>query len=766
MDSNINPKLNRLKTQRGYYYRKILFSVLLSLFVIIILLSAVMFVYSNSRIKSSNEKMDEMTRNHMLSSIEYLYDSADTLCKQIYASKNAKILMYLKAPETGLEMVTASRRMNEIRSSIIDVDNYVDSFVIYSETAHRTYYSKNGLDFHDPFIMKYVDDNKANHKDFILREIRYGNVKNKVLTFPLVDLNHDNTVSNGVFVNINLNWLNSKLNALIDEDALKDSCMILLDKNWNQITYVGTGEFATDASIGKIKNTYSNKEATTLHKTKLNGEECYVSTIPIEKQEMLVVRVQRASLVDSARNTYLIFAITALFCCIILSVILASVITNSLYKPIEGLAGRVKDNEGAKTHLDEIELLNQAFDSIGTIREDLDDSKKKIALYETFTSLPSEESDIGAITELKNLKIDPDADFTLAIVRVDNDEMYDQSEYSVELARKLTSGFDREIVRLDILTTVCIVQTGSDEDRKTLIDIARTLCRTELDWQTYIIAIGSRFNGFTQIRSAYEEVNSVVERRYFAEERDVLLPEVRSTGGCNVWNDPSVVFKAEEKLIDALKSGGDSETIEKAIDEYLAQYKYYEYSDMGVFRSHLIQSVKDVINQVNPLRSIPVSPDYKAFDSDFFQTSTVSQLRKVLIDFMTELSNELKTDKEDKYADLVKLIQDTVEREYSDTTLCLASISESVNLSPNYVGKLFKARTGMSVSAYITDVRLTHAAELIENSSLKINTILEQVGFINQSSFYKSFKQKYTVTPKDYIIGISNKKHGGSENDS
>ena len=162
--------------------------------------------------------------------------------------------MYLKAPETGLEMVTASRRMNEIRSSIIDVDNYVDSFVIYSETAHRTYYSKNGLDFHDPFIMKYVDDNKANHKDFILREIRYGNVKNKVLTFPLVDLNHDNTVSNGVFVNINLNWLNSKLDALIDEDSLKDSCMILLDKNWNQITYVGTGEFATDASIGKIKN--------------------------------------------------------------------------------------------------------------------------------------------------------------------------------------------------------------------------------------------------------------------------------------------------------------------------------------------------------------------------------------------------------------------------------------------------------------------------------------------------------------------------------
>ncbi len=60
----------------------------------------------------------------------------------------------------------------------------------------------------------------------------------------------------------------------------------------------------------------------------------------------------------------------------------------------------------------------------------------------------------------------------------------------------------------------------------------------------------------------------------------------------------------------------------------------------------------------------------------------------------------------------------------------------------------------MSVSSYITDIRLLHATELIENSSLKMNTIADQVGFSNQSSFYKSFKQKYSVTPKDYVINV------------
>jgi len=759
MKSSVNPQLSQLKSQRGYYYKKILFSVLLSLFAIILILSAVMLFYTQKRIQENNQKFDEMTRSHMQSSIEYMYDSADKVCKQIYASKNAKELMYRKAPQTGIEMIRAIGHMNAISSSVIDVEGYIDSFAIYSDIPGRTYYSRYGLNYQDQFLLDYVKDPDADHKNPILRTLSdtRGNDRAKVLTFSVVDLNRDNTVSNGVFTNINISWLTSKMGALLDGTELKDSCVLLFDKDWDLVTSVGNQEYVTEEMRTALMETYPAREATSLEHIKVGDKSLYVSTIPMDRQEMLIVRVQSSALVNKSRNTFLTFALIAIICCIILAIALARLITDSLYKPIEGLTGRVNEKGGAKKHLNEIELLNQAYESIGTIRDDLDDTKKKIALYETFTALPSEESDVEGLLEMSNLKIDPNEHITLAIVRVDNDEMYDQSDYSVDMARKLTSDFDREIVRLDILTTICIVQTKTEEDRERLIQKATELCSTELDWQTYIIAIGSLTDGFVHITDAYGEVNNLVARRYFAGERAVIQSSELGTGGSNVWSDRSDVFRAEDKLIEAVRSGSGAATIEKALDEYLAQYRFYEYSDMGVFRSHLIQSVKNLIDQVNPMRSIPITPDYKAFDNAFFATSTVGQLKEVILTFIVEIANELRTDKEDKYADLVRLIQEIVEKEYSDDSLCLASISEEVNLSPNYVGKLFKARMGMSVSAYITDVRLTHAAELIENSNLKINVILEHVGFINQSSFYKSFKQKYNVTPKDYIMSIRNK---------
>lgn len=152
-----------------------------------------------------------------------------------------------------------------------------------------------------------------------------------------------------------------------------------------------------------------------------------------------------------------------------------------------------------------------------------------------------------------------------------------------------------------------------------------------------------------------------------------------------------------------------------------------------------------------------IMPDLRGLDAAIFNTSNVYQLRQVILRFMIELSNELRTDKEDKYTGLVKLIKEIIETKYSDKGLCLAALSDMVSLSPNYVGRLFKERTGMSVSSYITDVRLSQAAKLIENSGLKMSTISDQVGFSNQSSFYKSFKQKYSVTPKDYTVSVKSR---------
>ena len=111
------------------------------------------------------------------------------------------------------------------------------------------------------------------------------------------------------------------------------------------------------------------------------------------------------------------------------------------------------------------------------------------------------------------------------------------------------------------------------------------------------------------------------------------------------------------------------------------------------------------------------------------------------------------------------MVKNIIRDEYADPSLCLASISTRVNLSPNYVGRIFKYATNLSVAAYINDVRLQHAVDWIEHSNIKVNLILEKVGFTNQSSFYKSFKQKYGIAPKEYALKARKESESGQETD-
>lgn len=73
-------------------------------------------------------------------------------------------------------------------------------------------------------------------------------------------------------------------------------------------------------------------------------------------------------------------------------------------------------------------------------------------------------------------------------------------------------------------------------------------------------------------------------------------------------------------------------------------------------------------------------------------------------------------------------------------------------MSPNYLGKLFKDEMNLSVSNYITAVRLNRSLVLLNDTDYSIKEIIEQIGFINESSFYKQFKKQFGITPKEYRV--------------
>ena len=91
-----------------------------------------------------------------------------------------------------------------------------------------------------------------------------------------------------------------------------------------------------------------------------------------------------------------------------------------------------------------------------------------------------------------------------------------------------------------------------------------------------------------------------------------------------------------------------------------------------------------------------------------------------------------------------------IEEHYSDYNLTLASLSDKLNLTGAYLSGLFKKQFGTNFSAYLEQVRIGHAVELLEKQNLSIEEIAQSVGYGNADSFRRAFKRAKGVSPRQY----------------
>ncbi|MCR5101362.1 MAG: helix-turn-helix domain-containing protein [Butyrivibrio sp.] len=77
-------------------------------------------------------------------------------------------------------------------------------------------------------------------------------------------------------------------------------------------------------------------------------------------------------------------------------------------------------------------------------------------------------------------------------------------------------------------------------------------------------------------------------------------------------------------------------------------------------------------------------------------------------------------------------------------------VAASVYLTPEYMAKMFKKETGISIKQYITDYRVSKAKELLSNPDIRISDVATDVGFDNFSYFSTVFKKTTGYTPNEY----------------
>ncbi len=94
---------------------------------------------------------------------------------------------------------------------------------------------------------------------------------------------------------------------------------------------------------------------------------------------------------------------------------------------------------------------------------------------------------------------------------------------------------------------------------------------------------------------------------------------------------------------------------------------------------------------------------------------------------------------------LIEYIEHHFASEITQPMLC-----EQLHVSPQHLCRMFRECLNTRPMAYVTQVRLRHACELLAHSSLTISEISERVGFHNLNYFRKEFKRYTGSTPTSY----------------
>lgn len=97
-------------------------------------------------------------------------------------------------------------------------------------------------------------------------------------------------------------------------------------------------------------------------------------------------------------------------------------------------------------------------------------------------------------------------------------------------------------------------------------------------------------------------------------------------------------------------------------------------------------------------------------------------------------------------------VEETAEyiKSHIDEKLSVEELARNVYVSPDHLSRLFKKRFNKTLVDYITDERMTLAAELLKHSSFSVSMISAKVGYPNYAYFTRKFKEVYGLPPRDY----------------
>lgn len=186
---------------------------------------------------------------------------------------------------------------------------------------------------------------------------------------------------------------------------------------------------------------------------------------------------------------------------------------------------------------------------------------------------------------------------------------------------------------------------------------------------------------------------------------------------------------------------------ENIISKFLLTTLYTDY-DEGEYLYFKVSERKNIQDLVEKIIT-------ELYTSSIMKKATIKLLVGLLLVELIKNSQDIEIYSVDNYEKML-IIQSLkyIEEFYNKATLL--ELSEKLNQPDYKLSKLIKKHTEMTFKELLQEKKLSKAVELIKSTNYSVVEILEYIGYENPTYFYKIFKEKFGMTPREYKLNIIN----------
>lgn len=176
-------------------------------------------------------------------------------------------------------------------------------------------------------------------------------------------------------------------------------------------------------------------------------------------------------------------------------------------------------------------------------------------------------------------------------------------------------------------------------------------------------------------------------------------------------------------------------------------YTYYDKGEYLYFKVSERKNIQDLIERIIT----------ELYAPSIMNKATIKLLVGLLIVELVKNSQDIEIYSIDNYEKML-IIQSLKYIDEFYKTATLYELSQKLKQPDYKLSKLIKKHTMMTFKELLQEKKLSKAVELIKSTEYSIVDLIEVIGYENPTYFYKIFKDKFGMTPREYKLKFYNSK--------